>query len=752
MKNSDIISHVKGESIFVDDMVLPEGTLHAAVFTSSVAHAKILRLDITKALVHKGVRNIFIAKDIPGLNQIGNIIQDEALLAESEVEYIGEPIALVVADDSKSAREALKKIMIEYQELPVITDPREAAQKGRLIIPPVVFSCGNIHDAFSESKFIAEDHVEIGGQEHLYLETQSCIVIPTESNGLKVYSSTQSPTAVQRVIARVLGLSMNQVEVDVLRLGGGFGGKEDQATSWATLAALASFITKKPVKLVLSRHEDLFMTGKRHPYSADFKIGLDSNYKILAYEVRFYQNAGAFADLSTAILERTMFHTTNSYYIPNVHAIGYSCKTNLPPNTAFRGFGGPQGMFVIESAIHKAANQIGIPAYIIQEKNLIKEGEYFYYGQEAKKVNASKCWHQAKKLYSFENKIMEVEKFNAQKSIFKKGISMMPICFGISFTTSLLNQASALVHIYTDGSVSISTAAVEMGQGVNEKMKNIASKTLGININRIKIESTNTTRVANTSPTAASSAADLNGNAVFLACKNLMERISSHVISEYQLDDKSNFKVIDENIFINGKQFGLSWEELISNCYVNRISLSSQAYYATPNIYFDRKTNQGSPFAYHVYGTAIITVTIDTLRGTYEFDSVEILHDYGKSLDEKIDLGQIEGGLLQGLGWMTIEELIQDTSGKLVSNTLSTYKVPDIQFTPKKISVNFLEDSQNEYGPFNSKAIGEPPLMYSIGAYFAIANAVHSVNHNINMPYNAPFTPEKLLLTICLKK
>lgn len=748
MKNSDLQSHVKGESIFVDDIVLPEGTLHAAVYASTIAHGKIIELDISESEKQEGVYKVFTYKDIPGLNQIGNIIQDEKLFAEDEVEYIGEPIALIVASDTKIARAAANKIKIKYHELPIITDPREAAKKGKLIVPPVIFSFGNTSDAFSKCKYVFEDRVDIGGQEHLYLETQSCLAIPSEAGCLKVYSSTQSPTAVQKVIARVLGLSMNQVEVDVLRLGGGFGGKEDQATSWATLAALAAFKTKKPVKLVLNRHEDLFMTGKRHPYSADFKIGLDENFKILSYEVRFYQNAGAFADLSTAILERTLFHTTNSYFIPNVKAIGYSCKTNLPPNTAFRGFGGPQGMFVIESAIHKAASEIGIPAFVIQESNLIKEENYFYYGQEAKNVNASKSWMQAKEKYKLNEKVLEIKNFNSQKSIYKKGIAVMPICFGISFTTSLLNQASALVHIYTDGSVSISTAAVEMGQGVNEKIKIIASKTLGININRIKIESTNTTRVANTSPTAASSAADLNGNAVKIACNNLIERITQHIKNDNQLDLKSKVKIIDEEVIVDDKLFGLKWNELILNCYINRISLSAQAYYATPDIYFDRRINQGHPFAYHVYGTAIIIVKLDTLRGIYEIESVEIIHDLGKSLNEKIDIGQIEGGLMQGLGWVTIEELIQNDSGKLISNSLSTYKIPDIQFVPKNIKIDFLENSLNDYGPFNSKAVGEPPLMYGIGAYFAIANAILAFDPNIKIKYSSPFTPEKVLLSL----
>jgi xanthine dehydrogenase large subunit len=749
--NPDIIKHVRGESVFIDDMPVPEGTLYASVFSSSIAHGKIKNIFLQEALSSEGVKAILTFKDIPGENQIGNVIQDEHLLAEDEVEYIGEPVAIVVADSKLNADKAKTKIKIFYDELPIITDPREAAKQGKLIVPPVIFTTGNTHEGFDKSTYITEDKVEIGGQEHLYLETQAALSILVENNLLKVFSSTQSPTVVQKTIARVLGLNMNNVEVDVLRLGGGFGGKEDQATSWAAISALAAYKLKKPVKLVLNRHEDIKLTGKRHPYSADFKIGINDELKIIAYEVKFYQNAGAFADLSTAILERTLFHATNSYYIPHVKAIGYSCKTNLPPNTAFRGFGGPQGMFVIESAIHKAADFIGVDAFLIQEKNLLRENDFFYFGQVAKKVNASACMNEAKTKYNFEEKIKSVNIFNSQNVLSKKGIALMPICFGISFTSTFLNQASALVHIFTDGSVSISTAAVEMGQGVNEKIRKVAANELSINPDRIKIETTNTTRVANTSPTAASSAADLNGNAVIIACSNLKERLFQHAKMLLDVDDKSVIEIKNEKIYLNNKITSLEWKELISSCYLNRISLSSQAYYATPDIYFDRQINKGNPFAYHVYGTAIISATVDCLRGNYKIDSVEVVHDFGKSIDETIDIGQAEGAIIQGLGWITMEELIQNDNGILLSNSLSTYKIPDIHFTPEIFEIAFLKNSENDYGPMKSKAIGEPPFMYGIGGYFAILNAVKSFNKKTKNQYNLPFTPEKVLMLLYTK-
>ncbi len=752
MISSDTRKHVRGNSIFIDDMPIPTGTLFASVFDSSIAHGKIVKLDLSKAQQLDGVVKIITFKDIPGENQIGNIIADESLLAEDKVEYVGEPVAIIVAENESISKKAKKLITIEYEELPVVTDARQAFKLGSLIVPPRIFEMGNINSAFEEADFIFEDKVEIGGQEHLYLETQGAVVIPGECDNIKIFSSTQGPTVVQKAAARVLNLKMHQIEVDVLRLGGAFGGKEDQATPWAVMAALAAKLTARPVKLILNRHDDLRMTGKRHPYSVDYKIGLTKDYKIIAFDVTYFQNAGACADLSTAILERTLFHASNSYFIPNIKAVGNSCKTNLPPNTAFRGFGGPQAMFVIESAIHKAASVIGVDAHVIQKINLLHEGDFFYYGQKAERVNAEKCWIASEKIFDLQQKEKEISEFNASHELVKKGIALMPICFGISFTNSMLNQASALLHIYNDGSISISTAAVEMGQGVNEKMINIAARIFSINKSKIKIESTNTTRVANTSATAASSAADLNGNALIIACNNLLIRLKNHAANILKVNDSEKIIFKNEAIYYGDEKQKLSWEEIITSAYVNRISLSSQAFYATPNIHFDRNIKKGNPFAYHVYGTAIIVSKVDCLRGTYEMESVEVVHDFGKSLNPLIDLGQAEGAIIQGIGWMTIEELKQDDNGKLLSNSLSTYKIPDIYSIPKNMKVHFLEDSENPYGPFKSKAIGEPPLMYGIGAYFAIANAIKEFNPHVALNYSAPITHEKTLMLLYQNK
>ncbi len=748
MKSVDIEKHVRGESQFIDDLAVPEGTLYAAVFDSKIAHGKILSIDTDEAESVPGVRIVLTAKDIPGTNQVGGIIPDETLLAEDIVEFIGEPLGIVAADSIETAVMAAKKIKVDYKELPGIFDPREAFEQGSLIMPPRIFSFGSVDEAWSKCDVVLEGKVESGGQEHVYLETQGSIAIAEEGGKIKLLSATQSPTTVQRTAARILGIEMSSIEVDVLRLGGAFGGKEDQATHWAVMAALASFKLRKPVKLVLNRMDDIRMTGKRHPYSSDYKIGLTSEGKILAFEATYYQNAGAFADLSPAILDRTLFHATNSYYVPNVRTTGISCKTNLAPNTAFRGFGGPQGKFVMEAAIYKAAEKLGMEATEIQRKNLLKEGDDFYYGQKAEQCNAGICWTKAHEKYDVEKLKSETDSFNKQNYRFKKGVALMPICFGISFTNAFLNQASALVHVYTDGSIGVSTAAVEMGQGVNEKIKTAVSKTFSVSKDRIRIETTNTTRNANTSATAASSGADLNGNAAIIACKNILERLLKSAAEELRVTNPPDLELRDEAIYKNDKKTGLAWDELIRLTYRKRVSLSSQAHYATPDIYFNKETNKGRPFAYHVYGTGITSVTLDCLRGTYTIDFVKAVHDFGKSLNPLIDLGQAEGGIAQGIGWLTIEEVMHSDEGKLLSNSLSTYKVPDIYAAPKNIEVIFLEESENKYGPFNSKAIGEPPLMYGIGAYFAILNAMKAFRPEKEFDIYAPITPEKVLLSL----
>lgn len=750
MKNIDSSNHLRGQSIYLDDIPLLTGTLFAVAFDSPIAHGVITKLDLTEALDSEGVVRIFTAKDIPGENQIGGIIPDEPLIADHHVHFCGIPVALVVAESDELARMAVKKIKVEISPLPIITDPREAQQKGELIVQPRTFTLGNSADAFENCMHVFEGKADSNGQEHLYIETQGAYTVPMENGAIKIYSSTQGPTAVQRACAKVLGLPMHMLEVDVTRLGGGFGGKEDQANTWAALCAMATYHLKRPVKYSLHRMEDMRMTGKRHPYSSDYKIGLDKDLKIVAYEATFYQNAGAAADLSPAVMERTLFHCTNSYFVPNVKATAYSCRTNLPPNTAFRGFGGPQGMFVIESAIAHAADELGIHPSEIQKRNLIRNGNEFPYGQIAVS-EANECWEKAEKIFDFEKAKKEVEKFNSENHLYKKGIAVMPISFGISFTKTLMNQARSLVHVYTDGSVNISTGAVEMGQGVNTKILQVAAQVFSIDPDSIRVNSTNTFRIANTSPSAASATADLNGRATQIACEAILNRLKDVAAIELNVAaEKISLK--DQCVLIDGIKSEMDWKQLVMAAFLRRVSLSEHGHYATPEIHFDPKKEKGHPFAYHVYGSAIVTATIDCLRGTYEFDSVNVVHDFGSSMNVIIDRGQVEGGIVQGIGWMTMEEVIFDKEGRLRSNALSTYKVPDVYSVPKEINIDFLQTSKDNLAIFRSKAVGEPPLMYGIGAFFALREAIKSFNPEVKTAFDSPMTPEKVLMALHSRK
>lgn len=748
MKNIDSHTHVTGTSVYLDDLPILQGTLFAAAYGSPVAHGILRRLEITEALQIPGVVRILTAKDIPGENQIGGIIPDEPLFADHHIHFAGMPLALVVAQSRDAARTAVKKIQAIIDPLEVITNPRIAQAKGELIMPAKSVIQGDTNTAWPQCTHIFEGAIDINGQEHLYIETQGAYAIPQEHGSLKVYSSTQGPTAVQRTIMRVLGIPMHRLEVVVTRLGGGFGGKEDQANTWAALCALAAHLLKKPVKYALHRMEDMVMTGKRHPYMADFKIGLDAALKILAYEVTFFQNAGASADLSPAVLQRTLFHCTNAYFIPNVSATAYSCRTNLPPNTAFRGFGGPQGMYVIEAAIAAAAAGLQVDKSLIQSANLIRTGEAFPYGQIAES-EASACWDKAVALYDLENIRAAINAFNAEHVLLKKGLALMPICFGISFTNTLMNNARSLVHIYSDGSVGISTGAVEMGQGVNTKILQVAAQTLGISYDRVKINATSTYTVANTSPSAASATADLNGKATWIACNALLERLLA--VTDLNVS-RERLSIQNEIVLLDGVATDWNWLRLVNTAFVQRVSLSENGHYATPTIHYDSETGKGHPFAYHVYGTAIIEVTVDCLRGTYETDSVKVVHDFGVSMNPDIDRGQIEGGIVQGIGWMTLEEVIYNEQGKLLSNALSTYKVPDIYAVPKEILIDHLHTDNDNLAIFRSKAVGEPPLMYGIGAWFALRDAILAFRPDAVIPFVAPMTPEKVLMALYSKQ
>ncbi len=747
MKHLDAADHTRGTSRYVDDVPELAGMLHAAVFGSPVAHGELKSIDLEAARAAPGVVAVLTADDIPGENQIGPIIQDEPLLAEGEVHFQGHPIALVVAEDQHLARKARRRIRVEIAEKPAIVDPREAYARGEIIDRPVTFEIGDVDSAWEQCDLVVEGRCDIGGQEHVYLETQRARAVPLEGPNLRIDSSTQSPAAVQRTAAKILGVASHHIEVDVKRLGGGFGGKEDQATAWSCLAALAARHTGRAVELVLDRVDDMAMTGKRHPYSSDFKLGLRKDGEIVAYQAWHYQNSGAAADLSTPIRDRTLFHGTNSYRIANARMMAVCCRTHLPPNTAFRGFGGPQGMFVIEAALAKAAEALGTDRERLQRRNLLEDGDVFPYGQRAEAARAVATWDEAAAAFDLGAVRRRIEAYNREHAESKKGFAVMPICFGISFTATHMNQASALVHVYTDGSASVSTGGVEMGQGLSTNIATIAARAFGIDPSRIKVESTNTTRVANMSASAASAQTLLNGNATLLAVGQITDRLKRHVAGKLGGADPAAIEISGERVLLDGAETGWDWQRLVFDAYMARVGLSAHGFFRTPDVYFDPARGKGRPFAYHVYGTAITEVTVDCLRGVYDVDSVRIVHDLGRPLNEKVDLGQVEGGLAQGLGWMTMEDLQFADDGRLLSGALATYKVPDVYFMPDDLEVRFLADADNPLGPFHTKAVGEPPLMYGIGVFFALRHACQAYRQR-DYAFHAPMTPERVLMQL----
>ena len=744
MKSYDTPEHVTGRSRFVDDLPEPADLLHAAPVSSTVARGRIVSIDTSAAMAVPGAVAVFTVDDVPGENELGSIIQDEPLFADGEVFFRGQTVAVAVAETPDASREMAARVSVSYEEIPAVFSPREAAADGSFIASPRTIATGDVDEAFARCHTVLEGRASCGAQEHLYLETQVSVVIPKERGGLRIFSSTQSPTAVQREVAKNLDLPMSRVEVEAARLGGAFGGKEDQATPWAALAAVAAIKLARPVKLLLERGDDLRNTGKRHPYDFDYKIGLLEDGRVLAYEATFFQNSGAFADLSTAVMDRSLLHATNAYMIPNVKVTGLTCRTNLPPFTAFRGFGGPQGIYCIEAAIDHGARALGLSRAQVQRTNLLKSGDLFPFGMEAERAEAERTFDEAAGEFGLAALQEEVERFNGSHRFAKRGVSIIPTCFGISFTNPFLNQAGALVHVYTDGSVAINTGAVEMGQGVNTKLITVASRILGVPRDRCIVCPTDTAKVINTSPTAASTGADLNGMAVKLACDDLRARLIRAGAKE--LDVSADDLSIRDGALVDGDGMTLmSWDALVAAAYMRRTNLSAQAHYATPGLSNDRSSGRFKPFAYHVYGAAVTTVTVDTLRGELKVDQVDIIHDVGHSLDDTIDLGQVEGALVQGIGWMTMEEVVYD-NGRLATDTLSTYKVPDLDSTPD-IQVRFLESEGNPAAVMRSKAVGEPPFLYGIGAFFAARDALGAAGA-LPKTCDAPLTNERILTAL----
>lgn len=742
MRNDDTQMHVRGASRFVDD--IPEkGALHAVLFTSPVAKGRIRSLNISKAAAAPGVVAVYTHKDVPGLNQVGHVFKDQPLFAFDNVEYIGQPIALVVAETKRAAKKALGLIEADIEKLEPVFDPREAAAKGLLHASPRVMISGDPDSAFTRCAHVFSGSLYSGPQEHFYFETQRALAVPGEHDTIKVYASAQSPGAFHHHLAEVLGIPMHKVELDIRRLGGAFGGKESTAV-WIVAPAMAAFLLKRPVKLTLERNDDIATTGKRHAYEYDYKLGLDADGNFLAYEITLFQHAGACADISLAVLGRSFLHVCGSYNIPNVRATAMSCRTNIPPNNAFRGFGVPQGTYSIEAALTNVAQKMGVPAETLKRKNLISEGDTLPYGVVMERVNAARCWETLDKNVNLTARRAAVEQYNKTHKDTKRGLAVVPVCFGISFAQTALNQASSLVHIYVDGSVAVSTGAVEMGQGVNAKLRIVAARTLGVPLERVRVDTTNTSRIPNASPTSASTGADLNGMATKYACERLRARLLDFAARQLKLADASKLDIRDGEVYASGKPAEINWNKLAKDAQWARVDLGEHAFYATPNLHYDMDKERGRPFAYYSYAASVTEVLLDCVRGTYDIEAIDLVQDAGESLSPAIDIGQIEGAVIQGMGWATLEQIHYGTDGRVLTG-VNAYKVPDIKFCPKQFNIRLLADASNPYAVCNTKAIGEPPFVHGIGAYLAVADALNAARPGREIP-SLPLTPEKAFM------
>lgn len=751
MIHESAIKQVTGEAVFVNDIDINREMLTGHVVYSRHAHAKIISYNIEKAKAMQGVYAVLSFKDIPGENQVGPVIKDELCLAEDEVTFIGQAIFLIAAKNKETAVEAEKLIDIKYETLDAILDLDNAIEKNNLIAPVRKIERGDADKELSKSKYKFTGELRTGAQEHWYLETQSCLCVPGEDRHIKAYASTQHPSETQAIIAEVLGIKSNEVEVEVRRLGGGFGGKETQANHIASWCALLCNATRKPVKIHLFRDDDQIITGKRHRFLSKYEIGFDDEGIINAYSVELNSDAGAATDLSMAILERGMLHADNAYYIPNMRVVGKAYKTNLPSNTALRGFGGPQGIAVIETAIDRIARFLKKDAAEIRYKNFYKLSinNLTHYGEEVENNRLKILFDKIYKTSDYKKKRNEINRFNSENEFYKKGMAITPVKFGISFTTSFLNQAGALVNIYKDGSVLVNHGGTEMGQGLYTKILGIASAELGVSPENITVNATNTSKVPNTSATAASSGSDMNGFAVKNAIDKLKERLSV-VAAELLKNELKPENIIFENNYIFDKSFPenkITFKELISSAYLKQISLSANGYYKTPDIWFDREKGVGHPFHYFAFGMAVSEVLVDTLTGYHKILRTDILHDVGSSLNEEIDKGQVIGGFIQGVGWCTTEEIKWDGKGNLLNHSPDTYKIPTIQDIPSDFRVELLEGYPNSNTIRSSKAVGEPPLMLAFSVWLAIKDAISAIsNHKKEPEFSLPATNEVIVM------
>ena len=746
VKHDSADKHVTGEAVYIDDRLEFPNQLHVYARLSDRAHARILSIDTSACYNFPGVRLAITHEDIPGLKDIGPLLPGDPLLAIDTVEFVGQPVLAVAACDLDTARRAAMAAVIEYEDLPAVLDVVQALREQHFVLDSHTHQRGDSATALARAAHRLQGSLHIGGQEHFYLETQISSVMPTEDGGMIVYCSTQNPTEVQKLVAEVLDVPMSNVVVDMRRMGGGFGGKETQAASPACLCAVVAHLTGQPTKMRLPRVEDMLMTGKRHPFYIEYDVGFDDAGRLHGINLELAGNCGYSPDLSASIVDRAMFHADNAYYLGDATINGHRCKTHTASNTAYRGFGGPQGMVAIEEVMDCIARHLGLDPLAVRKANYYGKTErnVTHYHQTVEHNLLEEITAQLEASSDYPRRREAIRAFNAENPVLKKGLALTPVKFGISFTASFLNQAGALIHIYTDGSIHLNHGGTEMGQGLNVKVAQVVAEVFQVDIARIQITATNTDKVPNTSPTAASSGADLNGKAAQNAALILKQRLVEFAARHYRVSEED---VEFRNGHVRVRDQLLTFQSLVQQAWMGQVSLSSTGYYKTPKIHYDRSLARGRPFYYFAYGAACCEVLIDTLTGEYKLLRTDILHDVGASLNPAIDLGQVEGGFLQGVGWLTCEELVWSDQGKLLTSGPASYKIPAVADMPRDLRVQLVENRKNpEDTVFHSKAVGEPPFMLGIAAWCAIKDAVASLaDYRVQPKIDAPATPERVL-------
>jgi xanthine dehydrogenase large subunit len=738
--------HVTGEALYTDDLVscFP-GILHAWPVLAPHAHALVVNLNVDGALEEPGVVATLTAADVPGEGDSGANRRDEPLFP-IEVTYHSQPVAWVLAETLESARLGAARVQVEFRALPAVLTIEDAIARASFHSGPLRITRGDAADKIATSPNRIAGELAIGGQEHFYLETQCAIARLDETGGLIVESSTQHPSETQDVVARVLGVPRNQVTVECLRMGGAFGGKEVQANPWAAIAALGTWKTKRPVRVRLPRHLDMALTGKRHPFLAKFNAGFDDEGVLRGVALELYSDGGWSLDLSEPVLWRALFHCDNAYLIPALDATGWVCRTHKTSQTAFRGFGGPQGMIVIEDILDRIARTLDIDAHVVRERNFYREGDTTHYGQPVKDAaRIGRIWAQLKQSSEFEARRHAITRFNGMSLHRKRGLAITPAKFGISFTATFFNQAGALVLMYRDGSVQVNHGGTEMGQGLHTKIRQIAAQSLGVNVDAVRIMPTRTDKVPNTSATAASAGTDLNGAAVVDACLQIRARLTP-VAASLLACDGAAVRFESGQVFVGDARLDLT--KVIDAAYRSRVPLFAQGYYRTPEIHFDPKTATGKPFHYFAYGAAVSEVEIDGFTGEHRILRADLLQDVGESVSPLVDLGQIEGGFVQGIGWLTLEELLWDAQGRLATAGASTYKLPSWPEMPEIFNVAFLERAAEPGVVFGSKAVGEPPLMLAFSVREAIRDAIAAFGDGGVVALDSPATPERIFWAV----